>query len=214
MQFTASELYERFGSKISPGNQDEFHRLLAEAEERLLMTSRAKWTRKKETLTITDNEVVLPSDYSSILAARINGIGKSITWEEAEYLEDGRNSISIDGTCWEIVDQGTRDVDGVSERYYKITGSGMDEVEVIAKYSPRKEIDDETVMFCPSSVALKQMMLAILYEEQNDVQKSLEYRQLAKTTLSEEEDAYRGIAKSIFKSGLFGNTRKGRRNFR
>lgn len=214
MKFTASELYERFGSKISPGDDNEFYRILAEAEERLLMSSRAKWTRNKETLTVEDNEIILPEKYSTILAARIEGIGKSITWEESEYLEDGRNVISIDGTCWEIVDQGTRVVDDVTERYYKVTGSSVTKVEIIAKYAPRKEMDEDTIMYCPSSIAIKQMMLAIIYEEQNDVQKSMEYRQLAKVTLSEEEDAYRGIAKSIFKSGLFGNTKRGRRNFR
>jgi hypothetical protein len=168
------------------------------------------WTREKVELPVVNGYVELPQDYKSIVACRLNDLPKNIKWEESEYYDEGEGVIPIEGCRWSIVDQGL--IEGV--RTYKVTNPEVTTVFALAKFIPAVVEDEDSELLCPSIPALKLMMLAIVYEEANELQKSMEYEMTAKKKLIEFEDAYRGIAKEIFKPSQYINVpRRSRTNF-
>lgn len=91
------------------------------------------------------------------------------------------------------------------QRCYKFTGREAVEVTVLARFEARPIVEELDVPRCPSLRALKRAMYAILFEDAADAQKALEYEALAVQLLDEQEAAYRGAAKQIFKPSLFGS---------
>lgn len=228
MPLTVHHLNEKYGDLVAPGNDSEFERLLLEADERLLSAGRWHWTREPVTLTPDDNGIVtLPSQYESIVGCRVGDIPQGVVWQETEYLEGGPGEIEIEGCSGRLIDQGwsdsTDDNDTSDEfddittrtRTYKVADASIDEISALCRFSAKTAYDsdyDHTI--CPVSAALKQMMLSIVYEEANDTNKSVEYKQLALLTIQEHEKAYRGIANEIFKPVMFQPVRyRSRRNF-
>ena len=210
MPTLVSDLKIRTQSQIAPGQDEEFFRIAAEADERLLELGKWHWTREKLELTVTDGLVELPEGYKSIVACRLDDVPKNIKWEESEYYDEGQGVIPIDGCRWTIVDQGL--IEGV--RTYKVTNSEIETVYALVKHAPVAVEDEDSELWCPSIPALKLMMMAIVYEEANELQKAMEYEMTAKKKLSEVEDAYRGIAKEIFKPSQYINLpRRSRTNF-
>lgn len=229
MPLTVHQLLTKYGDLVAPGNEQEFVRLLLEADERLLAAGRWHWTREPATLTPDDDGIVtLPSQYESIVGCRLGDVPQGVVWQEAEYLEGGPGEIAIDGCSARLVDQGwadsTSDNDTPDEesddvttrtRTYKVTDSSITEVSALCRFAAKTQFDsdyDNTI--CPVSAALKLMMLSIAHEEAVNTEKSVEYKTLALNSIQEHEKAYRGLANEIFKPLMFQPVRyRSRRNF-
>lgn len=210
MPTLVSDLKIRTQSQIAPGQDEEFYRIASEADSRLLEMGKWHWTRETLELTVTDRLIELPEGYRSIVACRLDDVPKNIKWQESEFYDEGQGEIPIDGCRYVIVDQGL--IEGV--RTYKVGSGDIETVYALAKHAPVEIEDEDTELWCPSITALKLMMLAILYEEANELQKAMEYEMTAKKKLIELEDAYRGIAKEIFKPGQYINLpKRSRTNF-
>jgi len=207
----------RYQAQIAPADDDSFYRILAEADERLIEMGKWHWTREKAEFVVTDGLITLPSTYKAIVGCRLDDAPKGIRWEESEFYEDGTGEIPIDGCRHKIIDQGL--INGV--RTYKITGENIEKVYALCRFSSRGHIyeysdanDDGGTILCPSMAAIKLMMLSIVYEEANNLEKAMEYEMAARKKLREHDDAYRGIAKEIFKPTQYARTpRRGRVNF-
>ena len=233
MPLTAQSLKTRYQDVVAPGNDDEFARLLLEADERLLASGRWHWTRKPLTLIPVAGIVTLPPGYESIVGCRVGEVPQGVVWQETEYLEGGPGEITIKnyngcaGHGARLIDQGwsdeTEDQSTSDEeddvhtriRTYKVSDENIEEISALCRFSAITEYANfYSTVLCPSAPALKQMMLSIVYEESNNTSKSLEYRQLAINTCAEHEKAYRGIANEIFKPLMFQPVRyRSRRNF-
>ena len=215
---------------IAPNNEPEFLRLLQEADDRLLEFGRWNWTRKKLVLTPVDNLIALPVGYLSIYAARVGTLSKDVHAEEFEFIADGVGEVPINGMGdGRLIDQGfeTRIFESVMEtrRVYKIYGEIPSDwtVTALARYAPAEiatygsnsEIDDNTVfMRCPDLSALKLAMLAIIYEEANDMPLSSQYMATALRSLDNKEKSFRAGAKQTLKVSPFGNGVSAIRNLR
>lgn len=228
MPLSVHSLKVKYQDLTAPGDDSEFVRLLLEADERLLSAGRWHWTRQPITLIPDEDGIIeLSPIYESIVGCRVGDVPQGIVWQETEYLEGGPGEITIEGCTARLIDQGWTDVlddnsssdtsDDVTTRVrtYKVSDLSIDGVSALCRFAAKTEYaDDYDLTICPVSAALKQMMLSIIYEEANDSQKSLEYRQLALVTIQEHEKAYRGLANEIFKPLMFQPVRyRSRRNF-
>lgn len=231
MPLTVHQLNDKYSNLVAPGNDPEFARLLLEADERLLAAGRWHWTREPTTLVPDDDGIIiLPAQYESIVGCRVGDVPQGVVWQETEYLEGGPGEITIEGCSGRLIDQGWTDAlddnettgsdeefDDVTTRTrtYKVSDASIDEVSALCRFAAKTEwASDYDLTICPVSAALKQMMLAIVYEEANDTNKSMEYKQLALQTIQEHERAYRGLANEIFKPAMFQPVRyRSRRNF-
>lgn len=313
MPLTALHLESRLLSQIAPGNPEEFYRLLTEADERLLNSGKWRWTRERVVLPVDNGIVRLPDGYESIVAARLNGIGKNVGWEEREYLEDESSCMCIQGCSAQIQDKGLfngpadsmtviiEDLDfslkvvptnqilngkliyvsdrsvtsppppngdfasivwtgsawtafcyrdgivcGVYSvnddtetpfdlvgwsgaliyppmysvrdtaifRSYSISDTSIEEIEVLARFESRTTAAPSDIPVCQSFPALKQAMLSIIYEENNDLERSMGYMSIALDTLNKQESSYRGNAKKVYNPKLFGPIpRRSKHNF-
>ena len=190
-------------AQIAPGRDDEFLRLLTEADIRLLETAKWRWTRARVLITPVAGYVVLPAGYASILGAQVNGAARDIRAEEYEFIPDGIGDIPLDGSgATRLIDNGINE-DGF--RHYKLTGHLEDTVVVNALchlaplplYDPdlmdsSVPEDASTDTRCPDIAALKLMMLGIIFEEANDILASRDYVATAYRRLDDLEKTQRG----------------------
>jgi len=100
------QLKALFQNQIAPGSDEEFLRLLTEADMRLTEWGRWSFTRGKETLTPADNHVTLPAKYASILGARVDKQPVDIMGDEYEYVPGGRGEIDLGVGYSKLIDQG------------------------------------------------------------------------------------------------------------
>jgi hypothetical protein len=212
MPLTVQSLQTKFQARLAPGNDPEFYRLLTEADERLLSSGRWHWTRKKIELTPDEDFVVaLPDEFESIVGCRIDDVAAGVRWEEADFISGDRASIPVDGCMGVITDLGllTYGSDENITRLYQVHDSDAQLLYCLVRYEAKDAFEDpaDTVL-CPIATPLKQMMMAIIYEEANDTNKSLEYKSLATGTLNEHEAAYRGTAKEVFRPTSFQPVRR------
>lgn len=210
MALSIPEIKTRYQAQIAPGDDDEFYRILSEADERLIEMGKWHWTREKIQMTVVDGFVELPEGYKAIVGCRLDDAPRGVRWEESEYYEEGTGEIPIEGCRHRIVDQGL--IEGV--RTYKVTGEEVETVYALCRFTSNGSYDDEsTETICPSGTAIKLMMLAIIYEEANNLEKAMDYEMAARKKLKEHDDAYRGIAKEIFKPSQYMRTpRRSRTN--
>jgi len=212
-------------NQISPGREDEFLRLLTEADMKVLQWGRWSWCKARADLTIVDGIVTLPSQYASILGAQVNGHAKDIRAEEFEFTPDGIGDIDVGG-CGPVrlVDQG---IDDAGLRHYKVTGVLPEDVILSAilhrspalLYDPEQEnpdlpADAVSVTRCPDVSALKLTMLSILMEESSDLQLSSQYMATALKALDNKEQATRGGARQQINLRPNGPGVRGIRSFR
>lgn len=210
MPLTVSILEDRLLSQISPGNPARFHEILTQADERLLELGKWSWTRGPLDLTPVDGVVSLPAEYVSIVGCRIGSMASGVLWQEISFVEEGPGLIPIEGTGGQLLDLGV--IDGV--RQYQTTGSDPGDIVVLARFAPRSLEEPADIPLCQSFAALKQAMLSIVYEERNDLERSVSYMQSAEFTLNKKEIAYRGAAKKIFDPKIYGPpTRRSSHNF-
>lgn len=210
MAYTALTLKNRYQDQIAPGDDASFFRILTEADERLLESGKWFWTRDKLEFTPDGDQLVfLDPAYSAIVACRLDNLPRGVRWEESEYYEEGTGEIPITGCQSKIVDQGL--VAGV--RTYKVADENVETVFTLCKLAPIPLIDDDAdEVLCPSIVALKMMMLAIIYEEANDLTRSMEFELSARKKAKENDDSYRGLAKEVFKPTQYPRLPRNRRS--
>lgn len=203
--YTVAALKELFQNQIAPGDDDEFLRLLQEAEIRVLEAGRWQWCRARATLTPVEGIITLASTYASILGAQIEGFPTPINAMDFEFAPDGIGEIEVrGGGSMRLIDQGVTDA-GV--RTYKVVGCDTDSLSVEALlhkapatlYDPDigdSDVPDDAVtsVTCPDSGALKLVMLGIILEERYDMGGSINYFKMAYARLNEREKTRRGSA--------------------
>ncbi len=211
MPLEITDVKDRYQAQIAPGDDESFYRILTEADERLVEMGKWHWTRTKVVMDVTDGLVTLPEGFKAIVGCRLDDVPIGVRWEESEYYEEGTGEIPITGCRHKIVDQGL-DEDGT--RTYKVTGENIEKVYALCRYASKGLYnEEEETIFCPSLPAIKLMMLSIVYEEANNLEKAMEYEAAARKKLTENENAYRGIAKEIFSPTQYMRLpRKGRTN--
>ena len=203
---TITYLKSLIKNTISPTSDEEFLRLVQEADIRLLQWGRWRFTRSRLDLTPTDGIITLPATHVAILGAQVDGSAVNIFAEEHEFVPDGVGEIEVNGAngCM-LIDQGL-DTNGL--RTYKVTGilpTGVT-LHVLATKAPATlydpDIADSSVpedavdtTVCPDVAALKLACLGIIMEEANDLKQSREYFSTALATLDNKEKAARGNAR-------------------
>lgn len=215
MALTVNALKAKLQNIIAPGNDTEFLRLLQEADDRLLEFGRWNWTRTRVTLTPDDeSRVSLTSSHISILAARLGSIPQAIHTEEFEFTPDGIGEVPINGceSYAGLIDLGmvTDDFGSGTEtrRAYKITGNipDGDTVTAIVRWAPAvlSLTPGTSETRCPDYAALKLMMLAINFEEENDIGRSRDYVSTALRGLDNKEKSFRAGARPTMTVTPFG----------
>lgn len=206
---TVTSLKSMFQRQIAPGNDEEFLRILQEADIRLLGKSKWRWTRGRITLTPLDGFITLPADWSAILGAQIDGYASDIRDEQFEFSPDGVGEVPVGGTDHlRLIDQG---INGDGLRHYKVVGTLQDDSSVVAlaHYAPStlydpgmddSDLPEDAVEItrCPDAAALKLMMLGILYEEASDPGLASHYMNKAEKTLNDLEKTQRGGSRQTF----------------
>ena len=234
---TVSELTTRLMDVIAPGDTARFLRLLQEADDRLLEFGRWSWTREKITLVPVDNgtnfEVSLPPGFLAILAARFNSTAKDVQSEEFEFAPGGPGEVPIVGGDNRLIDNGfqTKLFNSVMQtrRVYKVTGAvdvaedtitalvRLDRADLSAVTSDSSStggVGTSPYTRCPDFAALKLAMLAIIFEEENDIDRSNQYMATALRGLDSKEKSYRAGAKQVFPARPFGSGITGIRSLR
>lgn len=211
MPLTCRDVEDRAMQDITKSNVELFYRLLTEADERLLQSGKWQWTRTGIDLVPVNGEVTIPSGYESIVGAKIGSIGAGVSWQEVQYMEGNAGILRIEGCQNGLVDKGL--ISGI--RTYEIIGGGeVNEVVALVRFAPRLLSSPDDLPVCQNISALKQMMLGIVYENNNDIEKSMQYTSLAIRTLDQQESAYRGAARKIRNPKLFEPARRrSRHNF-
>ena len=225
---TVSSLKSLLQAQIAPGDDVAFLRLLTEADIRLLEFARYYWCKGRITLTPVAGIVTLPVGYASILGAQVNGYAKDIRAEEFEFTPDGVGDIEVGNAGGvRLIDQGLND-DGL--RYYKISGVLPEDTEVraLCHFAPLPLYDSANSApgdpgipedavdspRCPDVGALKLVMLAIIYEEANDMPQSGQYFATALRNLDAKEKTHRGGAQQQFNLRPNGPGIRGIKSFR
>lgn len=210
MPLTCKDLEDRIMPDITPGDIDLFYRILTEADERLLDSGKWQWTRTGIDLFPVNGIIELDDEFESIVGAKIGCSGTGVSWQEVRFIDGNYSKIGIEGCSSGLYDRGL--IAGV--RTYEVGPHEVDEVVALVRYAPRLLRDPEDIPVCQNAAAIKQMMLAILYENSNDLEKSMGYVNLAMRTLDLEESAYRGAARKIKEPRLFEPARRrSRHNF-
>lgn len=215
-----------FQAQIAPGDDDEFLRLLTEADMRLLEFGRWKWTRGRVTLTPSSGIVTLPLNYASLLAARVDDWPVEIEEEEYEFSPEGPGLIEVGGGAKiRLIDQG---LNGSEQRTYKCVGESTDDdytIYALALYAPftlyetadlpgSPAVTDSDETHCPGSAALKLMMLGILFEEAHDMGASAHYVATALKNLDNRGQNRRGGARTRVSVSPYGANVSKIRNYR
>lgn len=213
-----------FQAFIAPGDDDNFLRLVQEADIRLLEAGRWRWTRTRVVLTPVDGYVELEAPYASILGVQIGNYAADVRAEEYEFQPDGVGDIQIGTGDWRLIDQGLNE-SGL--RHYKVTGGlRTDEtLTALVLYAPvtlyDPEIPDSSVpedavdtTLCPSTAALKLACFAINYEENHDLAAAERYFARAVKTLDDMEQNQRGNARQSVQIKPTGLGVRGIRSFR
>lgn len=195
-------------NQIAPNSDEEFLRLISEADLRIAEWGARFWfLRSKLTLTPTDGLIELPLTHVSILGAQVGDYPASVFAMEHEFVPDGVGDVDVGGPGGiRLIDQGVDDDTG--KRVYKITGylNPGTVITVLATKAPVTLYDPEIassdvpedatdVTLCPDVSALKLTALGIIYEETNDLQKSREYFSIALSNLDGKEKTHRGNAR-------------------
>jgi len=221
---TTSALKLLFQAQIAPNEDEEFLRLLTEADLRLLEQGRWQWTRGVDTLTPVDGYITLPARFASILGARVDKEPVDIHDISYEFSPGGRGEVDLGTGYSRLIDQGMNE-DGL--RYYKVAGYLADDdvVTVLCHYAPVTLMDpdiwdsslpeDATVNTrCPDATALKLMMLGIRMEEAHDHGGARSFIADALRSLDNKEQSQRGNAQRTINSRPLGRNVRRIRNWR
>ena len=224
---SVDDLKTRFQAQIAPGDDDEFLRILTEADLRLLEFGRWRWSRGRASLTPSAALVTLPGDYASILGARADTYPLDVRDEDFEFVPDGVGEVEVGGyNGVRLIDQGLNSSD---LREYKVTGKDPDKdtytVYTLCHFAPytlyyaadipdTPAVTDSTETRCPSAGALKLAMLAIVYEESGDMGSSSHYMSVSLRNLDNREKSRRGGSKQSVNLRPYGLGVSGIRSYR
>ena len=217
-------------AQIAPNDDQNFLRLLQEADSRLLEAGKWRWCRTRTQLTPTDGYIVLPSTFAAILGAQVGNddvghFASDIRDEAFEFAPGGVGDVKVDGgPITLLIDQGLND-DGL--RFYKITGHLVDDVAVncLVHYAPAYlydpdmdesdlPVDATTTTRCPNMAALKLMMFGIIFEESNDLGNSRQYVSTAMKRLDDLEKTQRGSSRQMVNTRANGVGQRRIRSYR
>lgn len=204
---TVLQIKTMYQALLAPGDNARMLRLINEADIRLLEFGRWNWTRAKISMTPyveSDMKFVsLPVAYTAILGARLGSYAQMVRGEEFEFAPDGNGEVKITG-CRSgsgLIDQGYQTKNfgsGVeTRRVYKVTGKfePTDGVTALVRKAPVTVVADGNSTVCPDFAALKLMMYAINFEEENDIERSRSYISDALRALDNKEKSFRAGAK-------------------
>ena len=223
---TTDSLKATLQAQIAPGNDEEFLRLLTEADMRLLEFGRWQWTRKRVTLTPVDHVVTLTAAYAAILGARVDEYPVETVTEDFEFVPGGPGEIEVGGSGGvRLIDQGLND-SGL--RHYKATGmtdGTTYPVYAICHYAPftlyytvdlpdSPAANESASTRCPVVGALKQALLAIYFEEESDEGRAAIKMATALRILDNQEKTKRGNARTSTNLWPWGAGVSGVRSFR
>jgi hypothetical protein len=223
---SVSDLKTLYQAQIAPGNDEEFLRLLTEADLRLLEGCKHQWCKSRTTLTSVDNVITLPATLASILGAHLDGYPAPISLQDFEFGPEGPGEITVHGgSDVRLIDQG---LNGSDLRTYKVTGTESDTLTIVGLcmkapavlYDPDiadSDLPDNATMetVCPDHGALKLAMYCILYEEAGDPGNSAIYMSKAIKRLDAREgNNQRGGAQPIPNIRPNGRGIRGIRTFR
>jgi hypothetical protein len=221
---TVASLKTMFLAQISPGDDEEFLRLLTEADLRAVEQGRWRWTKTRTTLTPVNGYVTLDPAHASILGARVDKDAVDLRDEDFEFQVGGPGEVDLGVGSSKLIDQG---LNGDDERYYKVAGCLDDDdvVTALVHYAPATLFDPDHVdssvpadavstTRCPSATALKLMMYGIIFEEAADNAKARSYFADAYKVLDNQEQSVRGGAKREIKFRPHGSNVRPIRNLR
>lgn len=206
---TVTELKTLFQDQIAPGDNEEFLRILTEADLTLLESGKWQWCKSRETLTSVDNIITLPATLASILGAHLDGFPAPLNMEDFEFGAEGPGEIDVQGGSGvRLIDQG---LNGSDLRTYKVTGGESDSLTIVALcmkapailYDPDESTSDlpanaTTETRCPSYKALKLAMREVIHEEASDYGNASVVKNKAVKRLDEREaNSQRGGAQPI-----------------
>ena len=207
---TVASLKSSLQAIIAPGDDASFLRLLTEADLRLLEWGRWAWTHGRADLTPVDNVVTLPINFMAIMGARMDEYPLTVYMESYEFTPGGAGQVDVGGSGGlRLIDQGLDD-DGA--RYYNVVGTATTEddytIHTLCHFAPfalyysdsapaTVTLIDSTITRCPSMAALKNMLLGIIFEEDNDPGTARSYVSDALKILENHEQRARGNAKPV-----------------
>ena len=207
MSLPVSIIQARYANLVSPGDEGTFMRLLNEAEERLMASSKWYWTKAEVDLTVTDRTVYLDPDlYSALLGVLVDGTGRVIRPREIEFAPDQGFRHSGDEQTGFLIDDGIVMVDDVRQRKYRIVDDVADDDTVtgLVLLAHQELTSYEDLTACPSARALKMAMYAVNYEEVNDLERAQACWSQAYAALDEDETAKRGGVRGNLPAQPFG----------
>lgn len=199
MSLTVEDLRERYLELVSR-DESHFFRLLNEAEARLQETARWNWCKQRADIPVEDGHIYLdPTVHAALLGVVLDDGARVIRPAEIEFTP-GSSYVASAGQPGHghLVDCGLyktvqEDDTILVRRKYKVAdlvnGETADCLLHLA-HTTLNHIGDFTL--CPSARALKLAMLAVGYEEQDDVERAKQYWADAYAALNEQEVTQRG----------------------
>lgn len=149
----------------------------------------------EDELTVTDGIVSLPAGFQSLLGIRIDGWPQDLVTQYYEFNTTGPGKFIDCGSArGMVVDLGETSA-GIKR--YRLNYVAPDEVVgLMQRRFVLLENEDDVVI--PNNIgALKKGLMALNYEDQNDLERSEEYWQGAMNLLNNETEAQRGAARRL-----------------
>ena len=218
---TLAEIKPHLLNCVSPPNDDEdrdskWLRYFNQAAERIYNSGSWKGTVRTITETVgSDGFLELPTTYESVLAVRDDsGNPFELFAESLEWRLDGPGGIgpigSEFGPAWGLIDRG----DGTAAaRRYRVPISlaePLEEIQLRVKLAaPQYTFDDTIAIHPPNIGAWKMALLAILYEEENDMERSDTYWGRCYALLNQELKNFRGKPRLTVSLAPWGLMRSG-----
>lgn len=218
---TLAEIKAHLGDLVSsPSNGEDrdakWTRYFNQAAERIYNSG--KWKGTVRTISVqvgSDGFIELPTTYETVLAVRNDhGTPFELFAESIEWRIDGPGGIgpvgSENGPAWGLIDRG----DGTAAaRRYRVPVSladPLEEIQLRVKLAaPTFSFDDEAAVHPPNIGAWKMAMLALLYEDENDMERSDAYWGRCYALLNQELNNFRGKPKLTVSLSPWGLSRSG-----
>ena len=123
---------------------------------------------------IVDEIITLPYDYEALIAISINDNPKPIMARQFEFMEAGPGVEDAGKGGGLVIDLGFEDSGGTALRKYKILQDVVSTTEIEGLLKKRfKYLTLDTELVIPANIgALKHALLAIVYENEGDIQRS------------------------------------------
>ena len=204
-----------------PGDSEDFEikwlRYFNQAAERIYNSGKWKGTlRTIEIMVGSDGFIELPTTYEAVIAVRSpEGTPMELFPESLEFSTGGPGFIgpvgSEGGPGWGLIDRG----DGLpTARRYRVPSNVATTLETVSlrvKLATPTYTSDDTVEVVPPNMgAWKMALLALSYEDENDLERADIYWGRCFTLLNQELKQFRGNPKVVLNIHPWGLARSGR----